>query len=221
MSSYWAFLAFALVLVPGPRLRGGRQELAGYEPAQGRLQRCRVASSNAVQGAAAAAGLGAVIVGSQPLFQAIKWAGIAYLCFRGLQALRSATAAKYASLDGERDAPTGEVLVAGARASCPTSPTRRCSADRSPVVLHRTGRCSIEELTVLSDKGGGRSTAVAAGSHGLIGTLQRLLPPPRHGTSAVPGPTQLVAQALAVDSSRDTWSSPDARPEPRGCQKVN
>jgi threonine/homoserine/homoserine lactone efflux protein len=36
-----------------------------------------VASSNGVQGAAAAVGLGALIVASQPVFAAIKWAGAA------------------------------------------------------------------------------------------------------------------------------------------------
>jgi len=32
-----------------------------------------------IQGPAAAAGLGAVLVCAQPLFHAIKWAGVAYL----------------------------------------------------------------------------------------------------------------------------------------------
>jgi hypothetical protein len=36
-------------------------------------------TSNVIQGRAAAAGLGAVIVCAQPLFHAIKWAGVAYL----------------------------------------------------------------------------------------------------------------------------------------------
>jgi threonine/homoserine/homoserine lactone efflux protein len=57
-----------------------------------------VASSNAVQGAAAATGLGAVIVRVEPLFEAIKWAGVAYLVFLGAQAVRSAIKGEYPSL---------------------------------------------------------------------------------------------------------------------------
>ena len=44
---------------------------------------------------AGATGLGAVIVGVQPLFAAIKWAGIVYLAFLAVQALRSAAAGRY------------------------------------------------------------------------------------------------------------------------------
>ena len=47
-----------------------------------------VTTAAAVQGGAAAAGLGAVVVRSQPLLEAIRWAGTAYLVFLGVQALR-------------------------------------------------------------------------------------------------------------------------------------
>lgn len=96
-SAYGSFLAFAivLVLVPGPdfavvtknTLVGGRRR--GFWSAVG------VASSNATQGVAAAAGLGAVIVRVEPLFEAVKWAGIAYLLFLGGQAFRSARRGQY------------------------------------------------------------------------------------------------------------------------------
>lgn len=91
-SAYGAFLALAvvLVLIPGPdfavvvknTLTGGRR--------RGTWAAVGVASSNCVQGAAAAAGLGAAIVAAKPLFEAIRWAGVAYLALLGLQALRSA-----------------------------------------------------------------------------------------------------------------------------------
>src|SRR4051812_7832150 len=97
-SAYGSFLIFAivLVLVPGPdfavitknTLAGGRR--------RGTWSAAGVASSNAVQGLAAAAGLGALVTRAQPVFQAIKWAGIAYLAFLGIQALRSAWAGRYA-----------------------------------------------------------------------------------------------------------------------------
>lgn len=52
-----------------------------------------VACSNAVQGSAAAAGLGAMIVRAQPLFQAIKWAGVAYLAYQVRRTLDATTGA--------------------------------------------------------------------------------------------------------------------------------
>ncbi len=56
-----------------------------------------VCTSNAVQGVAAAAGLGAVIVRSQPLFETIRWAGVCYLAWLAVQALRSAWRGEYAA----------------------------------------------------------------------------------------------------------------------------
>jgi threonine/homoserine/homoserine lactone efflux protein len=98
-AAYGSFLAFAavLVLIPGPdfavvtrnTLTGGRR--------RGRWSAAGVASSNAVQGSAAAAGLGAVIVHVEPLFQTVKWLGIAYLLFLGVQAFRSALRGDYAA----------------------------------------------------------------------------------------------------------------------------
>ena len=52
-------------------------------------------TSNVIQGPAAAAGLGAVLVCAQPLFHAIKWAGVAYLSPLALQAFRSAATGRY------------------------------------------------------------------------------------------------------------------------------
>ena len=96
-SAYASFLIFAvvLVLIPGPdfavitknTLAGGRR--------RGSWSAAGVASSNAVQGLAAAAGLGALVTRAQPVFQAIKWAGIAYLAYLGVQALRSAWVGRY------------------------------------------------------------------------------------------------------------------------------
>jgi threonine/homoserine/homoserine lactone efflux protein len=113
-SMYGSFLIFAvvLVLVPGPdfavitknTLSGGRR--------RGSWSAAGVASSNAVQGLAAAAGLGALVTRAQPVFQAIKWAGIAYLAFLGVQALRSALAGRYTDTD---ESTAGPGAVAGWR----------------------------------------------------------------------------------------------------------
>lgn len=96
-ASYFSFLVFAvvLVLVPGPdfavvtknTLAGGRR--------RGTWTSVGVTSSNLVQGAAAAAGLGALIVRAQPVFEAIRWAGLCYLLVLAIQSFRSAVTGNY------------------------------------------------------------------------------------------------------------------------------
>jgi threonine/homoserine/homoserine lactone efflux protein len=96
-SKYGEFLAFAvlLIIIPGPdfavvtknALAGGRR--------RGNWTSAGVASSNFVQGTAAACGLSAVIVRAQPVFEAVKWAGVVYLVFLGAQAIRSAIRGQY------------------------------------------------------------------------------------------------------------------------------
>src|SRR5260370_37632970 len=100
------FLAFAVVLVviPGAdfavvtknTLVGGRRG--------GRWTALGVSTSTLVQGTAAACGRSRLIVRVQPLFEAIKWAGVAYLAYLGVQALRSARRGEYAPLDGDGQA---------------------------------------------------------------------------------------------------------------------
>ena len=103
-SKYGEFLAFAvvLVLVPGPdfavvtknTLAGGRR--------RGRWTALGVSSSNLVQGTAAAFGVSALIVRVQPLFEAVKWAGVGYLAYLGAQAIRSALRGQYPPPDDAR-----------------------------------------------------------------------------------------------------------------------
>jgi threonine/homoserine/homoserine lactone efflux protein len=101
-SKYAEFLVFAvlLVLVPGPdfavvtknTLAGGRR--------RGSWTSAGVVTSNFVQGTAAACGLGALVMRAQPVFEVIKWAGVAYLAFLGAQAIRSAIRGHGALPDG-------------------------------------------------------------------------------------------------------------------------
>jgi threonine/homoserine/homoserine lactone efflux protein len=108
-STYGEFLAFAavLVLIPGPdfavvtknTLAGGRR--------RGRWTALGVTSSNVVQGTAAASGLSALIVRAQPVFEAIKWAGVAYLLFLGAQAVRSAIRGEYPPVEVGEPPATG------------------------------------------------------------------------------------------------------------------
>ena len=107
-SLYGSFLVFAavLVLVPGPDFAVVTRNAIAAGRRRGVASAFGVASSNAVQGAAAAAGLGAVVMRSQPVFLAVKWAGVAYLLYLGAQALRSAWRGRYDGLD-RRDARDG------------------------------------------------------------------------------------------------------------------
>jgi len=96
-TGYWGFLTVAVLLVLVPRADTAvlvRTTLAG---GRGRGLWCAagVATSNAVQGTAAAAGLGALVLRVEPLFQAVRWAGIGNLTFLAVQALRSAVRGQY------------------------------------------------------------------------------------------------------------------------------
>jgi len=106
-SKYGEFLAFAvvLVLVPGADFAVVTKNTLVGGHRRGRWTALGVSSSNLVQGSAAAAGLSALIVKVQPVFEAIKWAGVAYLVYLGVQAIRSARRGDYAPLDGDGDDP--------------------------------------------------------------------------------------------------------------------
>ncbi|MBB6036809.1 LysE family translocator [Phytomonospora endophytica] len=115
--AYGSFVVIALVLVvvPGPdfavitrnALTLGRR--GGWWAAVG------VVTSNAVQGLAAAVGLGALIVASQPVFKAITWLGIAYLVYLGVQAFRSAWRGDYAPDPAAPATPARRVALSGWR----------------------------------------------------------------------------------------------------------
>ncbi|HEX9034786.1 MAG TPA: LysE family translocator [Streptosporangiaceae bacterium] len=99
-SAYWAFLAFAivLVLIPGPDFAVvTRNTLAGGRR-RGQFTAVGVCTSNAIQGAVAVSGLSALIVRAQPVFDAIRWAGAGYLAYLGIQAVRSAVRGEYGRL---------------------------------------------------------------------------------------------------------------------------
>jgi threonine/homoserine/homoserine lactone efflux protein len=105
-SSYGSFLVFVVVLVlmPGPDFAVVTKNTLAAGRWRGAWSAGGVASSNAVQGAAAATGLGAVIVRVQPLFEAVKWAGVGYLAYLGVQAVRSAIRGTYPAFEADRRA---------------------------------------------------------------------------------------------------------------------
>jgi threonine/homoserine/homoserine lactone efflux protein len=105
-SAYGSFLVFAVVLVltPGADFAVVTRNTLAAGRWRGAWCASGVASSNAVQGTAAAAGLGALIVKAQPVLEVIRWAGVAYLVYLGVQAIRSAVRGRYPSMD---DGPDG------------------------------------------------------------------------------------------------------------------
>lgn len=92
MSTYVSFVLFAalLAMAPGPdtflTLRasvvGGRRR--GIVTAAG------ITTAGAAQGVLAATGLGAVLAAAEPVFLAVRWAGVAYLTWLGVTAIRDA-----------------------------------------------------------------------------------------------------------------------------------
>jgi threonine/homoserine/homoserine lactone efflux protein len=101
--AYTSFLVFALILtlIPGPDFAVVTRNTLASGRWRGAWASVGVTCSNVVQGVAAAAGLGALIVRVEPLFEAIKWAGVGYLAYLGVQAIRSAIAGQYPSLDAD------------------------------------------------------------------------------------------------------------------------
>ncbi len=92
MAHYFSFVMFAAVIAvaPGPdtflTLRntviGGR--------VRGLWTTVGICVAGATQGVLAAVGLGAIIAGSRPVFETIRWAGVAYLTYLGVMAFRAA-----------------------------------------------------------------------------------------------------------------------------------
>ncbi|MFE9688797.1 LysE family translocator [Micromonospora sp. NPDC005806] len=112
-SSYASFLVFAtvLILIPGPDFAVVTRNTLAAGRRRGRWSAIGVTCSNAVQGGAAAAGLGTLVVRSQPLFETIRWAGVAYLLYLGVQAGRSAWRGSYPPLAGDAAATPGQALT--------------------------------------------------------------------------------------------------------------
>jgi threonine/homoserine/homoserine lactone efflux protein len=92
LSEYGTYLVFVILLViaPGPDTMVVLKNSLAGGTAAGLVTCLGVAAGNLVQGTAVAFGVGALIVRSQPVFDALRIAGVAYLCWLGFQALRSA-----------------------------------------------------------------------------------------------------------------------------------
>ncbi|GAA5156285.1 MULTISPECIES: LysE family translocator [Amycolatopsis] len=100
-SSYGTYLVFVVlvVLAPGPDTMVTLKNALAGGTRGGLLAVFGIAVGNLAQGTAVALGLGTLIVRSQPLFTTLRWAGVVYLCYLGVQALRSARRGDYGMLD--------------------------------------------------------------------------------------------------------------------------
>ena len=96
------FVAVVLmvVLVPGvDQLMVLRNTLAKGRAA-GIATAFGIGTASSVQAILVSLGVGALIVASQPLFEAIRWFGVAYLLWLGFTSLRSAVRGEYGELTG-------------------------------------------------------------------------------------------------------------------------
>lgn len=99
-SLYGSYLALVVLIViaPGPDTMVVLKNAFAGGPRGGLITTGGVAIGNLVQSTAVALGVGVLIMQSQPLFQALRWAGVVYLCYLGFQALRGAWRGDYAAL---------------------------------------------------------------------------------------------------------------------------
>lgn len=110
MGHYLSFLAFALALalVPGPDMLLTMRSTVVGGRRRGLWTVLGICVANVVQGVLAGSGLGAVIHASQPAFEAIRWAGVAYLVYLGVRAL-------VAAVRHDEETAAAEAVTGGAR----------------------------------------------------------------------------------------------------------
>lgn len=96
MAHYLSFVLFAtaIAVAPGPDtfLTLRNTVIGGRE--RGLWTTLGICAAGATQGTLAAIGLGAVIANAKPVFETIRWAGVAYLTYLGFMALRAAIRAQ-------------------------------------------------------------------------------------------------------------------------------
>lgn len=99
--NYLTFLALAVLVAvaPGPDLLLTLRNTVARGRLAGLWTMVGICIASTVQGVLAAAGLGAVIVHARPVFETIRWAGVAYLIYLGVSAIRAAVHGQVAPLD--------------------------------------------------------------------------------------------------------------------------
>ncbi len=92
MTHYLSFVAFAVVVAvaPGPDTLLTLRSTIGGGRRRGLWTMAGITVAGSVQGMLAATGLGTIIARAEPVFEAIRWAGVVYLAYLGAQAARAA-----------------------------------------------------------------------------------------------------------------------------------
>lgn len=108
-TSYGTYLIFVILLTiaPGPDTMVTLKNALAGGTRGGLLATAGITTGNLVQGTAVALGLGALIVRSHPLFLVLRWAGVVYLCYLGVQALLAARRGDYGPIDDLRSRSSG------------------------------------------------------------------------------------------------------------------
>ena len=91
------------VMSPGPNLAVTLRNSLSYSRRAGIYTALGLAAGNTVHAAYSLAGIGLVIAQSVVLFNAVKWAGAAYLVWIGVQALRAQPRTETPDLSGTAD----------------------------------------------------------------------------------------------------------------------
>ncbi len=113
--TYWLYVATeaALSLSPGPAV----MLVIAYGLAQGARRSLwaslGILSANGLYFALSATSLGALLVASETFFQAIRWAGAAYLVYLGLAALFGQPSPITVSRSAARDGSPGAIYLSG------------------------------------------------------------------------------------------------------------
>jgi threonine/homoserine/homoserine lactone efflux protein len=105
-SSLWAFLGISIIVIitPGPDTAMTIRNTVLGGRAGGVATACGVAVGQAIWAFATSLGLVAVLLASEPLFLAVKWAGAAYLVWLGAQSLLAAWRGDAAAAHGRAGA---------------------------------------------------------------------------------------------------------------------
>lgn len=101
LSIFLSFLLFAVLVTvaPGPDFAVVLKNCVTGGRGPGLAASVGVVTSLAVHGGFAVLGISVLLVRIEPLFEAIRWAGVVYLVYLGLQALRSARRGRYPERD--------------------------------------------------------------------------------------------------------------------------
>lgn len=97
LNEYGSYLVLVVLLViaPGPDTMVTLKNSLTSGGRGGLLTIGGVFAGNVINGSAAALGLGALIAHSQPVFTTLRWCGVVFLCYLGVQALRGAWRGDY------------------------------------------------------------------------------------------------------------------------------